>query len=190
MRFYLMGLAAFTLYILYDVNSVLWKKRLPKSFFALGTALIAVSTTVLLLGILRNNEAMLCRSRLAALFLIPAAAGFALMIYSLFFALPFDETYVHPQGKMAVYDKGMYALCRHPGVIWFCLMYMGLALAWNTPLVWGVSLFYCALNIGYVVLQDRWTFLHTFDNYEEYQKSTPFLIPTGKSIRTAWKTRR
>ena len=35
----------------------------------------------------------------------------------------------------------------------------------------------CVLNILYIVLQDKWTFIHTFSDYEDYRRETPFLIP-------------
>ena len=122
--------------------------------------------------------------------MIPGAVSFGLTVYSLFFALPFTETYVHIPGKTVVCDRGMYALCRHPGVLWFCFGYLFLALAWGTGLIWGMAIVYSLLNVGYVILQDRWTFPRTFDDYEGYRKRVPFLIPTAGSLKRAWDTRR
>ena len=104
---------AFVLYILYDVNSVLLKNRFLHSFFALGTVFLAVSTA----GCFFNQweSCLMRRQPVFILGLLPGAAGFFLMIRSLFFSLPFDETYLRPQQKPPVYDAGMYALCRHPG---------------------------------------------------------------------------
>lgn len=179
---------AFVLYILYDVNSVLLKNRFLHSFFALGTVFLAVSTA----GCFFNQweSCLMRRQPVFILGLLPGAAGFFLMIRSLFFSLPFDETYLRPQQKPPVYDAGMYALCRHPGVLWLCLMYFGLALSWGTFLCTILSVAASLLDILYVVFQDCWTFPHTFSNYREYQKSTPFLIPTPESIQKAWRTRK
>lgn len=179
---------AFVLYILYDVNSVLLKNRFLHSFFALGTVFLAVSTA----GCFFNQweSCLMRRQPVFILGLLPGAAGFFLMIRSLFFSLPFDETYLRPQQKPPVYDAGMYALCRHPGVLWLCLMYFGLALSWGTFLCTILSVAASLLDILYVVFQDCWTFPHTFSNYREYQKSTPFLIPTPESMQKAWRTRK
>lgn len=185
----LAGTLAFGLYFLYDINSVLWKKKLPSLFFAAGSILLLVATVWYLAQQLLDGQARLFRN--AFWYLYPAAAllGFALMLYSLFFALPFSDTYVHPQEKPAVFDRDVYALCRHPGVLWFGLLYLGLGLAWGTWSALLTGLYFTGLNIGYIVLQDRWTFPHTFAGYETYREHTPFLIPTCASVRRAWQTR-
>lgn len=179
---------AFVLYGIYDVNSVLWKNRFLHSFFALGTLLLTLSTA----GSLLHDWAhcLMRRQPLFVLGLVPGAAGFVLMVYTLFFALPFRETYLHPQQKPPVYDRGMYALCRHPAVLWLCLGYLGLALSWGTPLCIALAVLCSLLDVLYVVFQDRWTFPRSFCNYREYQKTAPFLIPTRQSIQTAWQTRK
>lgn len=120
-----------------------------------------------------------------------AAALFflGLLIYTLFFALPFDKTYVDPVRKRSVCQSGMYALCRHPGVIWFILFYAALyGAAPEREVLWGGVLL-CASDLVYIVVQDLWTFPRTFCDYEDYRKSVPFLIPTLHSIRRAWQTR-
>ena len=182
------GAAAFGLFVLYDVNSVIWKKRNLHSFFSLGILLLLAVTGICLLR--EFGESRISRSSAALLYLIPGLVCLGLMVYSLFFALPFAETYVWEPGRNAVCDRGMYALCRHPGVLWFCMTYLFLALAWGTTQIWGMAAFYSLLNVGYVVLQDRWTFPRTFEDYEGYRKRAPFLIPTAGSMKRAWETRR
>ena len=182
------GAAAFGLFVLYDINSVIWKKRNLHSFFSLGVLLLLAVTGICLLRAFGDSR--VSRNAGAVLFLIPGAVCLGLMVYSLFFALPFTETYVHESEEGIVCDRGMYALCRHPGVLWFVLTYLFLALAWGTSQVWGMGIFFSLLNVGYVVLQDRWTFPRTFEDYEGYRKRVPFLIPTVGSMKRAWKTRR
>ncbi len=48
----------------------------------------------------------------------------ALLIYTLFFALPFEETYCEENKLRAAYTEGVYGLCRHPGVLWFAGAYL------------------------------------------------------------------
>ena len=50
------------------------------------------------------------------------------------------------------------------------------------------GLFLTAWNIAYIVLQDFWIFPATFENYDEYKKTTPFLIPNRQSIRKGLET--
>ena len=179
---------AYVLYIVYDVNSVLLKKRFLHSFFAFGTLLLAVSTIGCFVS--QWDSCLMRRQPVFVLGLVPGAAGFFLMIRALFFSLPFDETYLTPQEKPPVYDAGMYALCRHPGVLWLCLMYFGLALSWGTVPCTLLSVAASLLDILYVVFQDCWTFPCTFSDYQAYQKTTPFLIPTRESVQKAWRTRK
>ena len=179
---------AFVLYFVYDVNSVRLQNRLLHSFFALGTLLLVASTIGCL--ITQWNLCLMRRRPVFALGLLPAIAGFILMIRALFFSIPFTETYLYPRQKPPVYDRGMYALCRHPGVLWLCLMYFGLSVSWGTALCACLSAAAGLLDILYVVFQDCWTFPRAFSNYREYQKSMPFLIPTPKSIQRAWRTRK
>ena len=54
---------------------------------------------------------------ISAVFLTAAILFLGLLIYTLFFALPFDETYVKENHERLAYTEGVYALCRHPA---FC----------------------------------------------------------------------
>ena len=54
---------------------------------------------------------------------IGAMCFLALLIYTLFFALPFEETYCEENRLRAAYTEGVYGLCRHPGVLWFAGAY-------------------------------------------------------------------
>lgn len=120
--------------------------------------------------------------------LLLAAVAAVLEVISLFTALPAKETYLGGD-PVALVDTGMYALCRHPGALWLAalspLMALGLG---STGLLWaGVSA--ALLNILYVLFQDKVVFPRMIRGYAAYQKSTPFLIPTRKSIRSAFAKR-
>ena len=181
-----LGTAAFILYFIYDVNSFCWQREIPKAFFAAGTLLLGASLAL----DLHTAFAAGAFSCLAdAALLAGATAGFAALIYSLFFALPFDETYARQKNGRRVYDKGVYALCRHPGILCFFLMYLLLGFAarpQNGLLIRGML--FSAMNLGYALFQDRITFPKTFADYHDYQQRVPFLIPTKSSIRLAYST--
>ena len=112
----------------------------------------------------------------------PAGAFLAVLIYTLFFALPFEETYV-AQDAHKTYDKKMYALCRHPGVLWFAGFYICLWLAFGTKPLLVMAIWFSLLNFCYIVLQDDYTFPRIFSDYEDYKKRVPFLLPNGKSLK-------
>ena len=107
----------------------------------------------------------------------------ALEIYTLFFALPFEATYSSENRTRSVCSKGMYGLCRHPGVLWFAGIFAGICIMIWTPQCVARSLFLVLLDVAYVVFQDVWTFPRTFSDYDRYKTEVPFLIPGFRSAR-------
>ena len=172
------GCAGFLCYFLYDINSITWKNKLLQRFFLLGTLLVAFSSV----GIIADGFDGMRKQPLCAVFFgIFALFFFGLMVYTLFFALPFGETYVEENHRRKTYTKGMYALCRHPGVLWFALFYLALALMIGTARAAVDGALLTAWNVCYICLQDRVIFPQTFYDYEKYRKTTPFLFPNRKS---------
>ena len=183
----LLGMLGFLLFFLYDVNSFTWCSRLLHKSFALGVTLLAAATVLDLAAALRMGAF----SGLKDLILLVAGAlCLAALVYCLFFALPFAETYQDTDGPPAVCDRGVYALCRHPGVLCMLGMYLFWGLGALPATMLRNGLIFSGLNTVYVCFQDRMTFPRTFPDYPDYQKNVPFLIPTGASIRAAWRTRR
>ena len=183
----LLGMLGFLLFFLYDVNSFTWRSRLLHKSFALGVTLLAAATVLDLAAALRMGAF----SGLKDLILLVAGAlCLAALVYCLFFALPFAETYQDTDGPPAVCDRGVYALCRHPGVLCMLGMYLFWGLGALPATMLRNGLIFSGLNTVYVCFQDRMTFPRTFPDYPDYQKNVQFLIPTGASIRAAWRTRR
>ena len=183
-----LGIAAFALYLIYDVNSFLWQLRFPRLFFAGGTLMLALALALDLYAAIATGA---FAGMPDMLLLAAAAAAFAALIYSLFFALPFEETYARQENGRCVYDRGVYAMCRHPGILFFFLMQLALGLA---ALPCGAQLahgmLFSALNLGYALFQDRVTFPKTFSDYPAYRQRVPFLIPTKSSLSLAYQTLR
>lgn len=177
-----MGAAGFILYFLYDINSFRWNRRVVRTFFAAGSLLIGLATS---LDFYKAWKAGAFQGGIDGVLLLSAAVSFAALIYCLFFALPFEKTYVEQKNGRTVYDGGVYALCRHPGVLCFAAMYLfsGLAALPEDLLLHGSI--WSILNLVYAWFQDRVTFPRTFCNYESYQKRIPFLIPTKDSVYLA-----
>lgn len=183
--FIILGSIAFLLYALYDINSVRWNKHWLHYGFLFGTLLLAVTT----IGVVFQNKEHIGNIEGSSILLLCGGAiFFVLLIYTLFFALPFDETYRKESERRAAYTEGVYALCRHPGVLWFIGFYLFLACGMKSKEVFNYGLLMSVWNILYVILQDKYIFPLTFVNYREYQRQTPFLIPNMKSIRTCFHT--
>ena len=176
------GSIAFTLFFLYD----LWQiKCLPSVFricFVLGCLMLTYATA----GLVLITPVSPYFSAIRLVFLIPAAIFLLLTIYALFFTLPSKKTY-SDQNDRPVTDSGVYALCRHPGVIFLSLFYLFLLLSFCK-----VELLYCFViwtlqDIVLVFVEDRFIFPKLFNGYEDYKTRVPFLIPTIDSLKRAVK---
>ena len=104
-----------------------------------------------------------------------------MLIYTLFFALPFNATYVSGDSGLCTY--GVYALCRHPGVLWLAGFYLCLWLAFGTSELLAAFALFTVFDILYVLFQDNWTFMKMFSDYRSYKDTTPFIVPSWKSIK-------
>lgn len=176
----LLGSTAFLLFFCYDLNNVKWKISWLNNLFFVATGLLVFASVDTFFDpyklVKANPIQLFFGSAFALVFLI-------LLIYTLFFAIPFKRTYIEEKQKVEVYQEGVYSLCRHPGVLWFIGLYLSLFIFLPTKNTLTFTLLMSILNIGYVVFQDQWTFLYLFSNYEEYKNKVPFLLPTKKSVK-------
>ncbi|MFT4143361.1 MAG: hypothetical protein QM644_02810 [Mobilitalea sp.] len=186
MIFILIGIIGFLLLVVYDINSIIFKVKLLYSCFFVGSVLIIAAT----IGIVftQLHKVLLEPFRMGVFGAI-SFLFFVLLIYTLFFALPFQNTYIETKQKgQTLQQEGIYAICRHPGVLWFIGFYLFLGLALMLPLLILAAFIFSFLNVLYIVVQDRWTFVRTFEGYEQYKKNTPFLIPNKESIKRCFET--
>lgn len=170
---WILGLAAFGLFFLYDWNRVFWRRAWMKPCFTAGCLLLVALGA----GFLRDALARGLSVRL--LWLAPGAVSLWALIYALFFALPFDDTYRQDAGNRKVCRAGIYGKSRHPGILafFFCFLFLGLA-AGERQLAQGM--FYSALNLLYAWYQDRVIFVREFSDYDRYREEVPFLLPLGR----------
>lgn len=177
MHYSIIGILGYMLFYIYDINQIKKINNKLKATFQLGLILQIIGT----IGIITDNREYL---KLSILGVTISLIGFIFLIYALFFALPFKETYIKVSEKRKVYNRGIYAMSRHPGVLFYIILYLGLGIMQPTAVIIGTYTIWCLLNIGYIIMQDLWTFPRTFVDYSEYRKNTPFLIPTLKSIKS------
>ena len=108
--------------------------------------------------------------------------SFILLIYSLFINLPFRRTYLATGVSDKLITTGLYALVRHPGVIWLSLILLSLILVSKSGLLLIAAPIFIVLDIVLVVVQDKFFFGRMFDGYSNYRHQTPMLLPNRKSI--------
>lgn len=166
----ILGTIGYILFFIYDINSIHWNNSIIKRFFFIGSIFILVGTIFEFVSNFKNIQFDLFH----IIFIFLSILFFILLIYTLFFCFSFDETYIK-QTNRKVYDKGMYGICRHPGIYWFFLLYvsLGMIIYPSSFIFKGILLsFY---NLVYALFQDSYTFMHTFDDYDLYKKNVPFL---------------
>jgi len=129
-------------------------------------------------------------------------ASFYLLVHSLFVNLPFRQTYVKTGVGSELITDGLYALVRHPGVMWFVIVMLALLMVSDSSLWLAAAPLWITLDILLVIIQDRYFFIRMFPGYASYQSTTPMLLPNRKSwsifidqlrnhpVDTAIKTRR
>ena len=180
MPFIVLGCLAFGFLFIFDVNKNKFQNKYLNITFALGIMILAGSTIGILWGDFERFEISNAFRLLAG---IIAIALFLILIYGLFFALPFNKTYTSTNETNQLIDTGVYALCRHPGVIWFFFLYLCLWIASEKMIMLWAGIIWTIMDVIHVYIQDRWFFPYTFDGYDIYKSRVPFLIPDRVSIR-------
>lgn len=179
MPYIFLGSLAFLFFVAYDINSVTINNRLLKGGFFIGCILLIGATGGIISATIK--EAIWYSIR-TPIFLTAAIVFLVFLVYTLFFAIPFETTYLKTDQPPKTCTTGLYALSRHPGVLWFAGFYFSLWLALSGSLLLAAGILFTILNFLYVVLQDRWIFMIIFPDYGQYKKTTPFLIPNHQSF--------
>lgn len=94
------GVIAFGMFLLYDLNSFTWKNRILHTFFLIGNVILLASTAACFVTLIRAYGAPVWR---IVIFGALAVSQAALLIYTLFFALPFEKTYARLEENPPVY---------------------------------------------------------------------------------------
>lgn len=116
---------------------------------------------------------------IGAVVIMLALSGIILSAYELLKKAASDGVF-----SKELYKNGMYALVRHPQVMFSILFMLGLILFfWSPALLWALPLWIIGF-ISYAALEEKYELVPRFDNdYLDYCKQIPALIPDKKSIK-------
>ncbi len=175
----ILGIIAFILMYVFDIFTLYNNKVMKIIFGVSGIGLLIYSTIQVLVDskiiyipfLIRMISGSLC-----VIFIF-------LLIYSLFLELPFTKTYRDEDHNNALVDRGTYALCRHPGVLWFGFSFLFLFLMTEKLFVLYAGIIWTLIDFIYVILQERYIFSKMFPEYKQYLKTTPMIIPTKNSMK-------
>ncbi len=180
MLYIIIGCVGFLCFYLFDWNKIRFIHAGLNAFFPVGILMLLYAT----IGILGTSQAHFYLAwPLRLIFGLLAAISLGMQFYVLFFALPLKETYWSKGEKQIVIRKGLYGMCRHPGVLFFFFFFCFLWLATGINQVLYAGLIWTAMDVLHVYVQDRWMFPKNLIYYKSYQKTTPFLIPDRQSIK-------
>lgn len=175
-----LGWFSFVFFLTFDFNKLNFLHKSVNIFFAIGLVLLTIAVLGILLGDFPGFEMPIY---LKVFWGGLAVIALILLLYSLFFPLPFTTTYIETEKANTVVDTGMYALCRHPGVIWFGLFCLFLWLASGKMIMLWAGITWTLMDILLVYVEDRWIFPRILKGYEQYKMCVPFLIPNSSSVK-------
>lgn len=177
MGYILIGAVGFAFLLGFDLFSMNSKSYIKYAFALIGIFAITFSSWQIVLNYSASTFSIWTRAALA----VAAVIFFLLLVYSVFIEVGV-KTY-KAKNEFKLVTSGTYALTRHPGVSWFLLLYVSAWLLFQNQFLLYAGLIWTGVNILYVFIQERFIFIKIFDNYKEYQVSTPMIIPNYKSIK-------
>jgi len=170
------GIFGFIFLLLFDLCLLLKKSTLKYIFGISGLFLIFGSTVSILSLSSELNIYLPLRIFFGVLMLL----FLILLIYSVFLEVGI-ESYSY-ENKNTLVTTGTYTLSRHPGVLWFLLLFVSAFLVFQNYYLLYAGLIWTAANIIYVYFQEKFIFKKLFIDYSNYIQTTPMLIPTYESI--------
>lgn len=176
----LFGIFAFFILTMFDYNKLKMLHPLFNGLFAVGVLLLIYSTYRILSG----DSVLFSFTGFPILWFV-SILGLMEMLYALFFALPFNKTYVKTAKQSQIISSGLYGLCRHPGVWGFFIFYFFAALATGNGTLLMAAGVWTLMDILHVWIQDSLFFVKTLEGYSAYKTTTPFLFFGTKEIRRA-----
>ena len=105
-----------------------------------------------------------------------------MMLYTLVIELPFRQTFAGIPMGTGLVTTGTYALVRHPTVLWYVLILVSLLLATRSSVLLVAMPIWVAMDVAWVLLQEKFSLARNFPNYAAYAQTTPCLVPNRRSL--------
>jgi len=169
------GGIGFVMILLYDVAQINERNGFAWALSYIGYGAVLASI-VFPLAHLRPAESP--RTALVILGAI-AVLGFALLVYSVLIEIPLalKKSRRTSSGRRQVVAVGTYSGVRHPGFLWFALCLSALALLYRQRAMTEIAAGLILFDFLLVVIEDLVLFPRIFQDYEQYKKNVPFLVP-------------
>lgn len=164
MKMLVLGVIAFAVMAMGDVNDAFLKKKPLKLCFPLGLMMLCFATA-----------ARLNLAQLSILWCAAAAMFLGLELYALFGSFSVSEAYTATDAPRRTSEKGLYSLCRHPGIPLFAGLYI--CLHFGAGLTLSDALVYIFCDLLLAVFEDAVIFPRLLGGYDDYKKRVPFIIP-------------
>ncbi len=177
MIYIIIGLIGFVFFLIFDLLS-LKNRIISKYIFALTGLFLVIYSTVKIIRLpsdtFVNNTTQIISLDLAIIF-------FGLLIYSVFIEVGV-KTY-RQIAEHSLVTNGTYSLVRHPGVVWLFLTYFFGSVFFENSFLLITAIVWTIINTIYIVLQEKLVLKKLFNNYGEYIKATPMILPNITSLR-------
>ena len=169
------GATGFFSVVLYDLAQIRGKAGAASVLSSIGYLCILASIVFLMLSTQLPATPfglLLIKGFLTSAFLL-------LLIYSVLIEIPvaLRRRSRGRSDERAVVDSGFYGVVRHPGFVWFALLWASIVATYLDPRVTAVGTALVIIDFALVVLEDLVFFPRIFPNYSEYKKQVPFIIP-------------
>lgn len=173
MLYLVIGVAGFAAVVLYDVAQLRGKRAAAALLSSIGYLCIAASIVFLILSVrLPNTPFELLAAELAM-----ALLSFLLLVYSVVIEIPLARRHRSGSSEREVVSAGFYGIVRHPGFLWFVLLWTSLVCIYHSGLVARVGSCLIALDLVLILLEDAVFFPRMFAGYEAYKRRVPFVFP-------------
>lgn len=177
MLFTVVGIFGFLGFLLFDLFSL--NKMVTWKYVAISVGLFLIVLSTVL--IVRYPSTMIVPLPLRVVGLILAVLFTALLIYSVFVEVGLSTYRRFSESNLVT--SGTYSLVRHPGVIWLFLAYFFASLYFANEYLLITAFVWTFVNTVYIMIQEELILVKLFQDYEQYRRTTPMIIPNLTSIR-------
>jgi protein-S-isoprenylcysteine O-methyltransferase Ste14 len=178
MIYIVLGGLGFLIIHLLDIDSIKKIRGLKPLTTIIGNGLIVFPIVMLCLS--ADKLALPAWTTVLGWILLPVSLF--MLIYSLYINLPMGKTYFATGVGEKLVTRGLYALVRHPWLHWLVLMLLALIMVSRSSPMLIAAPIWVALDIGLVIIQDRFFFGKMFAGYDKYRRQTPMFIPNRRSL--------